>query len=186
MWWQGSGLPAVMGAFGCQRQLSMPGAQQGADEASPRPARCWELAVLGACWLYFRLLSFFPAFLSPLSLSWVSQACREACSPAASVGSLITLGAHLPPLQWGRGNKGTGTAFCETPILFFHHFPSQPAWPWLVELVPPSPGWEKPWRTPRSPGAGKPRSSALCGGTQLMPCPGAVLFAPHHPFAGGC
>lgn len=28
--------------------------------------RSWQLAVLGACWLYFSLLSFFPAFLFPL------------------------------------------------------------------------------------------------------------------------
>ena len=24
------------------------------------------------------------------------------------------------------------------------------------------------------------------GGTQLVPCPGAVLFAPHHPYARVC
>lgn len=97
--------------------------------------RSWQLAGVISASSHSSLLSI-PLFCFPGS----SRGCREACSPPAYAGSPVTLGAHLPPLRWGRGNKGTGTAFCETPLhIFFYHFPSQPTWLRLAELVPSSP-----------------------------------------------
>jgi len=119
----------MMGAGGCQRQLSPPGTRWGLLRLrltlrGVGSLWSWQLAGFISASSHSSLLSF-PLF--PFAGSTVS-----ARSP-------VTLGAHLPPLQQGKGKKGAGTAFCETPLCFFDCFPSQPVCPWLAEPVPPSP-----------------------------------------------
>lgn len=138
-----------------------------------RSVRSQHLVVLGACWLYVSLLSFFPAFLSPLSFSQLSP--QHPWDPWSPL---------VPTCLLCSGNKGRGTAFCETPLRFSHHFASQPTWPWLAEPVPPSPSLPGDGRNlgePRAP----PEPANLILWLSVAPCLGAVPFAPRRPHAMG-